>query len=86
MLEKRQNKYRFISHSDRDPPAADLHDLEVPGNRVRARGHRRPRDGGRPRPHEVQGEEEGRTEERAAATDIQRGKLLRGRRNDQLTL
>ncbi len=67
--------------SDRDPPAAHLHDLEVPEHRLRPRGHHRPRDGEGERLHEGEGEEEGGTEERATAADIQRRQLLRGEKS-----
>ena len=63
---------------DRDSPTADLHDPQISEHLVRPCGHRGPRDGGRQRPHETERKEEGGTEERPAATDIQRGQILRG--------
>lgn len=75
--------FYFLSLSflppDRDPSAAHLHDLEIPPDRVWAGGHCGARHGLPAGLHAGEGQEEGRAEKRATATDIQRGRLLRGK-------
>ncbi len=78
MLPHYKTLSNFSLSSDRDAPAADLHDPEVPVDRVRAGRHRRPGLGEGPGLHAGEREEEGRPEERTPATDIQRGEVLRG--------
>ena len=71
--------YPFVSFfADRDAPAADFHDPEVIGDRVRAGGHRRAGHGRPEGRHARQGKEEGGAEARPPPADLQRGEILRG--------